>query len=61
MSARWEVWQAKDGWRWRLKSSNGRIIAESGEAYSRRADVYKAVKRVTTVVFNATTYKEVVQ
>lgn len=24
----------KDEWRWRLKASNGRIIADSGEGYS---------------------------
>ena len=28
-----EFYQAKDGHRWRLRSGNGRIIAESGEAY----------------------------
>lgn len=24
----------KDEWRWRLKSANGKIIADSGEGYS---------------------------
>jgi len=28
-----QVHKAKDGWRWRIWSKNGRIIAESGEAY----------------------------
>ena len=28
--------QAKDGWRWRIRAKNGRIVAESGEAYRRR-------------------------
>jgi uncharacterized protein YegP (UPF0339 family) len=25
--------RAKDGWRWRIKAANGRIVGESGEAY----------------------------
>lgn len=28
------IYKAKDGYRWRLVAANGRIIAESGEAYS---------------------------
>ena len=28
------IYKAKDGWRWRMKRG-GKIIAESGEAYSR--------------------------
>ena len=28
-----EIYKAKDGWRWRLWARNGRIVAESGEAY----------------------------
>jgi len=27
---------AKDGWRWRARAANGRIIAESGEAYEEK-------------------------
>lgn len=27
---RFEVYEAKDGWRWRLKARNGRILADSG-------------------------------
>ena len=32
------IYEAKDGWRWRARSSNGKIVAESGEAYKRRYD-----------------------
>lgn len=28
-----EIYRARDGYRWRLWSANGRIVAESGEAY----------------------------
>lgn len=32
------VYKAADGWRWRMKAANGRLVADSGEAYvSRRA------------------------
>lgn len=32
-----EVYNAKDGFRWRLRHNNGNIVAESGEAYVNRA------------------------
>lgn len=28
------VYEARDGWRWHMKAANGRIVADSGEAYS---------------------------
>lgn len=28
------VYRAKDGWRWRMVRPNGRLMAESGEAYT---------------------------
>jgi len=37
-------------WRWRLKASNGRIMADSGEGYRRRASVYEAVGRVMSIL-----------
>lgn len=36
-----EVYRAKDGWRWRLWARNGRIVAVSGEAYRRAAAAVK--------------------
>lgn len=35
-TARLFVYKAKDGWRWRLKSANGKIVAESGEGYRQK-------------------------
>jgi uncharacterized protein YegP (UPF0339 family) len=32
------VYEAKDGWRWRVKASNGNVVADSGEAYENRVD-----------------------
>lgn len=36
-----EVYRAKDGYRWRLKAANGRIVA-TGEAHPRKADAVRA-------------------
>ena len=41
---------ARREWRWRLRASNGRIVADSGEGYRRRASVYEAVKRVRSIL-----------
>jgi uncharacterized protein YegP (UPF0339 family) len=43
------VYRANDGWRWRLKASNGRIVAEGGEAYASQANALRAVKRLPLV------------
>ena len=40
-SPRFEVYQARDGWRWRLRAANGRIVA-TGEAHTRKADAIRA-------------------
>lgn len=40
------VYEAKDGWRWRLAARNGRIVADSAESYSRRGDACRAADRV---------------
>jgi uncharacterized protein YegP (UPF0339 family) len=37
-------------WRWRLRASNGRILADSGEGYRRRRSVREAVHRVRTIL-----------
>lgn len=44
--SKFTIYKAKDGWRWRLKAANGRIIAESGEAYTRKADALRAKNQV---------------
>jgi len=33
-------------WRWRLRAANGQIIATSGEGYTRKADVERAIDTV---------------
>lgn len=46
-------YRAKDGWRWRLLARNGRIIAESGEAYTRKRDALRALDTVYLAIFDA--------
>ena len=36
----------KDEWRWRLKASNGRIIADSAEGYSTERECLADIARV---------------
>lgn len=36
----------KREWRWRLKASNGRVIAESGEGYKRKAGALAGIELV---------------
>ena len=42
---RFTVYQARDGWRWRLTAANGRIIA-TGEAHTRERDAWRALRTV---------------
>jgi len=37
-------------WRWRLKASNGRIVADSGEGYRRRASARQAAARLHSML-----------
>jgi uncharacterized protein YegP (UPF0339 family) len=42
-----QVYQDLRGeWRWRLVATNGRIIADSAEGYTREADCHEAIDRV---------------
>lgn len=46
---KFEVYAAADGWRWRLKAANGRIVA-TGEAHPRKADSERATRTVMSTV-----------
>jgi len=49
--AKLEIYRDGRGeWRWRLRASNGCIVADGGEGYRRRASVYKAVGRVKSIL-----------
>lgn len=44
---RFRVFQDAAGeWRWRLVAGNGRVIADSGEGYTRKEGAERAVARV---------------
>lgn len=47
------IYEAADGYRWRLLAANCRLIAESGEAYTRRRDCERAVKAVRFAIARA--------
>lgn len=40
------IYQAEDGWRWRMKPCNGRIVADSGQAYKSRRHARRAVDSI---------------
>lgn len=46
---KFHIYKAKDGWRWHLRARNGRIIAESGEAYRAKSQCYKMIYRLTQI------------
>jgi uncharacterized protein YegP (UPF0339 family) len=49
--ARFEVYEGHHGdWYWRLRASNGKIIADSAEGYRRKRAAIKAVNRVGDVM-----------
>lgn len=52
------VYKAKDGFRWRLKSGNGRIVAESGEAYKTRAAATAGWSKVRREAFRTIVHQD---
>lgn len=42
-----EIYEAGDGWRWRLKATNGEIVADSAEAYASKWNAKRAVRRLS--------------
>lgn len=46
------VYRDRSGeWRWRLRASNSRIIADSGEGYKRKSSAKKAAERMQLLVW----------
>jgi len=41
-SYEFRIYEAKDGWRWRLVAGNGRIVADSAEAYTTSGSAKRA-------------------
>ena len=43
---KWEIYQDNaDGWRWRCKAPNGRIVGASSEGYANKADCIANARR----------------
>ena len=38
------IYKAKDGWRWHLYASNGRLVAESGESYKQKISMKRSIQ-----------------
>ena len=50
--ARFRIYRDQAGqYRWRLRAANNRIIADSGESYTRRRDCVRAIESVRKAVF----------
>jgi len=43
---KFEVFEARDGWRWRLKAANGATVATSGERFDNRSNAERAAENV---------------
>lgn len=50
--SRFDVYEAKDGFRWRLLAGNGKVIADSGEAYVTRSGAIRAIKSVRRTIYS---------
>ena len=46
------VWEAEDGWRWRLISRNNKIVG-SGEGYVSEYNATRACKRIRQEAYRA--------
>lgn len=40
-----EFWESGDGWRWRVRARNGRLIATSGEAFHTKSNATRSWSR----------------
>lgn len=40
------IYEAKDGWRWRMKPRNGLIVSDSGQAYQPERHARRAAEAV---------------
>ena len=41
----WEIYKARDGWRWRRTAPNGNIVGASTEAYVNKSDCIANARR----------------
>ena len=53
---RFEVYRSRDGWRWRLRARNCRVIA-TGESHTRERDALRAAMTVADAASDAMVVK----
>jgi uncharacterized protein YegP (UPF0339 family) len=46
---KFEIYQAEDGFRWRLRARNGKIIADGAEAYKRASAALRMIMKITDI------------
>lgn len=51
-----DIFKAKDGWRWRLWARNGRMVAVSGETYKRKAAAIKQCENLQDYTSQSTVF-----
>ena len=57
-ATRFELYRDKRGdWRWRVVAANGRVLADSGEGYSRRCDALRGAERTAYALPGGEGYK----
>lgn len=49
----WVYEDTDKDWRWQLINSNGRITADNGEGYNRKADAIRAAKKLKEIASQA--------
>lgn len=49
-------YQGRTEWYWHIVASNGRIIARSSEAYTRKGNAVKSIKAAARVFYGTTLY-----
>jgi len=45
-----DVYKAEDGWRWRVRANNGRVLADGGEAYRRRSACVRGIEAASDIL-----------
>lgn len=40
------LYKSRNGWRWRVVASNGHVLANAGQGYSRLCDCTRSLERV---------------
>lgn len=51
---KFDVYEGRDGWRWRLRATNGQIVASSNEAFASMANARHAAENVKANAGSAT-------